>query len=553
MRRIAILSVGGLLLLGLGLGIGMLLQPTSDRPTETPRTASETLRDAYQIVTRHYVERVTARRVANRAISGMLSSLDPHSVFIEAARMDEVRESFNASFEGIGITYELIPGPSSQDTMSVVTVLEDGPGARAGLRTGDRIVTIDGQRAIGYGHDAIQSAIKGPRGTSVTVGVRRPGADDRLQFQITRGSVPLRTLDAAFMADERTGVIRLNRFAQTTYQEFVNALRRLDREGMARLVLDLRGNRGGYMDMAVRVADEFLRDGQLIVEARSRHPEFSSAEYATGGGAYEDRPLIVLVDDQSASASEIVAGALQDHDRALIVGTRTFGKGLVQKQYRLPDGSALRLTISRFYTPSGRLIQTPYANDRKAYYHAKLEAHTRDRGRSRAEIVRRVPDSLHYRTDAGRTVVGGGGIVPDRIVATDSATAAFRSTVIPPDLMNAFARMWLDAHGGRLQQQWTDQDFIRNFTVDAALFEAFLAFAAQDKTMGWTDAKQKRRETAVQRRQTVEHLLKAHLARRLFGEAAWYPIYAHMDTVLNNALYQWEAAGALAARAPVIP
>ena len=322
---------------------------------------------------------------------------------------------------------------------------------------------------------------------------------------------------------------------------------------MERLILDLRGNRGGYMDMAVRVADEFLRDDQLIVEARSRHREFSSAEYATGGGAYEDRPLIVLVDDQSASASEIVAGALQDHDRALIVGSRTFGKGLVQKQYKLPDGSALRLTISRFYTPSGRLIQTPYRNGRSAYYHAKLEAHARDRGHTREEIVTRVPDSLHYRTDAGRTVIGGGGIVPDHIVTPDSAMAAFRSSMVPPTLLNAFTRTWLDTHRAALQNRWTEQRFVRAFEVDAALFDAFLAFAARDDSgLSEAEVQSLRTVSGVQRR-TAETLLKAHLARRLFGEAAWYPVYSQIDTVLNHALHQWGDAVALAARKPALP
>ncbi len=548
MRRLAQLSFVGFLLLGVGLGIGFFLQPTFQAEEGNPRTASETLRDAYRTVTQHYADPVDAQSVADQAIVGMLSSLDPHSVFIGAERMQAVRESFNASFEGVGITYELIPGPNAQDTMAVVTVLDDGPSARAGLQTGDRIVSIDGQSAIGYTHDRVQSTIKGPRGSVVEVGVRRPGVPDTRYVQIARGAVPLRTVDAAFMLSDQTGFIRLNRFAQTTYQEFVNALRRLDGEGMERLLLDLRGNQGGYMDMAVRVADEFLGGGQLIVEARSRHSEFSSAEYATDGGAYEQRPLIVLVDDGSASASEILAGALQDHDRALIVGRRTFGKGLVQKQYRLPDGSALRLTISRFYTPSGRLVQTPYRTGQPGdYYHAKLGARARDQGRTREEIVTRVPDSLRYRTDGGRTVIGGGGIVPDRIMMPDSASALFRSRVVPPSLLNDFARTWLDQHGATLQKQWTKAAFLEAFEVGAPLFDAFLTFAAQYPRTTSAPT-QVLHNVQGKRRETVEALLRAHLARRLFGEAAWYPAYAQIDRVVNHALGEWDDAVALAAR-----
>lgn len=352
MRRF--LPYGLALLLG-GVAVGFQMGTVFSR--NPARYAFRKLREAFLIVQQRYVDPVDSDRLTEHAIRGMLSRLDPHAVYLSAAEMRRVQESFEGSFEGIGITYELLPGPDGQDTIAVQSVIPGSPSDQAGLLAGDRIVAINGSSAIGFTHERVQRALKGPRGTQVRVTVRRPGVPELREFTITRDRIPLYTVDAAYMLDRQTGYLKISRFARTTHREVVPALRRLRQQGMERLVLDLRNNSGGYLEVAVQVADELLGGHQLIVRQQGRRPEHQASWRARPGGLFETGPLIVLVNERTASDSEIVAGALQDHDRALLVGRHTFGKGLVQEQIYLPDSSALRLTVARFYTPLGRLIQ----------------------------------------------------------------------------------------------------------------------------------------------------------------------------------------------------
>ena len=361
---IVLLSMSGFLL-------GTRLSVFSDGTT---LTYLDKVAAVFKIIDESYVDEVAAEALAEGAIRSVLAELDPHSIYITADRMKRVQEEFEASFEGIGISYEIIPGSEGQDTVGVITVIPGGPSEEVGLLSGDRIVAVDDSSAIGYSTEDVQHNLKGPSGSVVNVTVRRPGYPRLIDFQITRDEIPIVTLDAAYMIDDRTGYVGLNRFARTTHEEFVEAVRELKEQGMERLVLDLRNNAGGYMDQAVRISDEFLPKGHAIVSAKSRHGRFSQSYGSRSGGVAEDLPSIVLVDEASASASEIVSGALQDHDRALILGRRTFGKGLVQRQFELEDGSAVRVTIARYYTPAGRLIQTHYENgDRIEYLKEKSE------------------------------------------------------------------------------------------------------------------------------------------------------------------------------------
>ena len=295
-------------------------------------TALQRIEDVFILINRRYVEKTDPNEIAQFAIDGMLTNLDPHSVFFDAEMLKGENESFDASFEGIGISFELLPGDDGADTLSVLNVIPGGPSEEAGLQTGDRIMEVDGTSTVGFTDDDVRRNLKGPRGTEVSLRVQRPGVDQMLEFDIIRDKIPLYTLDAAYMMEGKTGYIRLNRFARTTYNEFIASLRTLKGQGMERLVLDLRGNRGGYMQMAVRISGEFLKEGQLVVSQDGYTEDSKEAFYATGNGLWEEGPVMVLVDGSSASASEIVAGAIQDHDRGLIVGQRTFGKGLVQKQ-----------------------------------------------------------------------------------------------------------------------------------------------------------------------------------------------------------------------------
>lgn len=563
MQRILLVAVGSILLIGCGFLGGVWLSEMK-LSSETP-SSFRLVEDAVRTAQTAYVDSVSEDRLTEYAIQGFLNPLDPHSTYINAQRMETVREQFDASFEGIGVTYELIPGPESQDTINVVSVLPKGPSSKAGVWAGDRIVEIEGASAIGLTHEEIQQQLKGPEGSTVTVSLRRPGRADPVHVDITRDDVPLATVDASYMLDGVTGYIKINRFAQTTYREFKGALENLDEAGMQRLVLDLRGNSGGYMQMAERVADEFLSRGQVIVSARSRHRQYTETTEATRGGAFEDRPLTVLVDEHSASASEIVAGALQDHDRALIIGRRTFGKGLVQREYQLNDGSGLRVTIARFYTPTGRLIQTDYKGGREAYYEGKLARFTEDTGKTRDALIESTPDSLKFRTDAGRVVLGGGGIVPDQIVPPDTSRHPVLAHVIRAGILHRFARTWVDQQSASLRSQWSadPEGFARHYEVPETAVPAFMQYArssgeARGDGTGTGTAisvfpqSGRNEETAdAAVRQHVQTELKAYAGRRLFGMDMWIRVQNETDPAVQEARRSWGDAELLAARYPV--
>ncbi len=547
MRQRKIYTFGAVLLLA---GVLLGLQLGSMVSGDDTREALKKLENAFLIINERYVEEVDSAELAESALRGMLRELDPHSVYINPERMRRVKEDFSGGFEGIGISYEFIDGPEEQDTVTVLSVIPGGPSEEIGLMSGDRIIAVDGQNAIGFETEDVQRTLKGPSGTKVEVTIRRLGYRELLEFTITRGRIPLWSVDAAYMVDEQTGYIKVNRFARTTYREFLEALKGLKAKGMKRLMLDLRNNAGGYMEMAVRMSDEFLGDEAEIVSQRGRTRDTNRAFKAHPHGNFEQGAVIVLVDGNSASASEIVAGALQDHDRALIVGRQTFGKGLVQQQFDLPDGSAMRVTISHFYTPSGRLIQTPYnSGDREDYYRLKQKLRDQTAMLSVQEILDQVPDSLKYTTDAGRTVIGGGGILPDFIVERDTASAFLRN-VFAKNLDNIFVRSWLDRDGEALRAQWGERSeaFIRDFDIDDEAFEAFLAFAGeQGVRIAETPEAQDDQEVFTRAeiendRPYLESRIKARLAVRLFDLKAWFPIMHEVDHTFKTAMGLWQEA-----------
>ena len=547
----SVMAVVIALFVGLQLGVSVSTVDTAK--------ALKKLEQTFLLLNRQYVEEVDADKLAETAIRAMLKDLDPHSLYIDADELKGVNENFNAEFEGIGIGYELLKGPDGQDTLAVLNVLPGGPSEEVGLQSGDRIIEVNKVTSIGYKNADAEKNLKGPKGSEVNITVRRPGVPNLLSFDITRDKIPIYTLDVAYMLDDDTGLIRLNRFASNTDREFRESLKDLKKRGMKRLILDLRGNSGGYMNMAVRVADEFLSSRQLIVSQRGRTRDSNESFRASSGGLWESGPIMVLVDGGSASASEIVAGALQDHDRALIVGRRTFGKGLVQKQWRLNDGSALRVTVARYYTPSGRLIQTPYENgDRKDYYGSKMSLRLQDGPKTAVELLDEVPDSLRYRTDAGRLVIAGGGIIPDYIVPVDSLSDLVQ-TILSRSLENQFIRSWIDTHSEALQTTWVETEnqvgFIEDYSVDDQMLDAFLDFVAErgvvvgDRVSGDVD------ETAIKRfssadlaenTQFLETILKARLGTRLFDRSLFYPIFRTVDHDLKEALKLWQPAENLA-------
>ncbi|MBO6576591.1 MAG: S41 family peptidase [Rhodothermales bacterium] len=500
--------------------------------------------DAFVLIAQRYVEDVDHEEMAEDAIYGMLEALDPHSMYFDAERMRRETEQFDASFEGIGISYDLIRGESGQDTIAVVSVIPGGPSEEAGLFTSDRIVAVDGKSSIGFNDEQVRAHLKGPRGSDVTVTIMRPGEEDTFDVQITRDRVPIVTVDIAYMIEEGTGYVKLNRFARTTHSEFRRALGQLKEQGMERLVLDLRGNGGGYMSMAVRVADEMLADGQLIVSQRGRTRDTNESYSSTDGGLWEEGPVMVLVDANSASASEIVAGALQDHDRGLVVGRRTFGKGLVQNQFMLNDGSAMRVTVARYYTPSGRLIQTAYADgDRSAYLEEKRERQRSDGALALEDLLAEVPDSLKFRTTAGRTVIAGGGILPDFIVHADTLDY-FTRGLLRGGLERQFVRSWLDQNGQAISNRFEDQwAFNAGFDLSDKDLEDLYRFAEENGVLnedGEAFDRQEINEAAL------KALMKGRIARRLYDQSAWYPAFHPVDGTLRQAREMWHHAEDLA-------
>ncbi|MFK7845872.1 MAG: S41 family peptidase [Rhodothermales bacterium] len=552
-RKIAMFGVG-ILIVGVVLGMQIGSAISSDDTYESMKKVEQ----AFAVINKRYVDDVDPTALAEEAIDGMLDELDPHSIYINAERMRDVTENFNASFEGIGISYEFVEGGDEGDTLAVLNPLPGGPSETVGLWSGDRIVAVDDSSAIGFTQVDVERKLKGARGTKVDITVVRPGYEAPLDFTITRDKIPLHTLDVAYMLDNQTGYIKLQRFARTTYNEFMEASRELKKEGMQRMVLDLRNNTGGFMDMAVRISDEFVSGDKIIVSSKSRHTDFSYENRARVKGLLEDMPVIVLVNEQSASASEIVAGALQDHDRGLIVGRRTFGKGLVQKQFPFKDGSVLRMTISRYYTPSGRFIQTPYNDGNKEdYYKSKFEKRQDEVSMNAEDLLGQIPDSLKYLTSAGRTVVGGGGILPDFIIRRDSISL-YVQAVLGQQHDTEFVRKWIDSNSDQFHKTWSENrsGFLSDFQLSDQAMNSFDSYLEEQgihivaDTEGYESTKEERyftRKEVDEERAWMKNLLKARIASRMFDPAAWYPVRHDYDVTLNQAMGLWGSAEQLLA------
>jgi len=506
-----------------GVLIGIFAAPviSGDNVYEQVRKFTDVLNTA----SKNYVENVDTQKLTEAAIKGMLNELDPHSVYIPAEQMKKVTEDFQGSFEGIGVEFDIV-----KDTITIVTPIIGGPSEALGIQSGDKIVKIDDVNAVGLTREDVPKKLKGPKGTHVKIVIRRSGESKPLEFDITRDKIPIYTVDAAYIIDGTDiGVISSNRFAATTHSEFVEAARKLKSQGMKKLVLDLRGNPGGYLTEAFKLADEFLPSGSKIVFTKARRPELDETFYATDGGEFEKIPLIVLVNGGSASASEIVSGAIQDLDRGLIVGETSFGKGLVQQQYPLGDGSSYRLTIARYYTPSGRLIQRPY-KDKDKYYKGEGREdgeegdninHASDKG-----------DSTHpvFKTMSGRTIYGGGGITPDYIVKPDTITQLYRD-LFRKNIFFEFTDNFLKGEGVAVRNSYKDNfnAFYKNFKITDDLMKSFKQIAEQ-KGVVWNEVNYKTDEAFLRNR------IKALIARSMFGSPYFFPISFEDDKQLKKAI-----------------
>ena len=403
--------------------------------------------DVLNYTEKYYVEDVDTGKLTESAINGLLNQLDPHSVYIPATELQRVTEDFQGSFEGIGIEYQVLA-----DTLLVVAPIVGGPSEALGIQSGDKIVRINDSSAIGITQEGVQKKRRGPKGSRVKVSIVRAGIRGLLDFDIARDKIPIYTVDASFMVDDQTGYISVNRFAAKTHDEFLAAMTKLSGEGMKRLILDLRSNPGGYLEQAYKLVDEMMPRGRKIVYTKGRRPEFDDEYVSSGAGKFKDVTLILLVNSGSASASEIVAGAVQDWDRGLIIGETTFGKGLVQRQFDLKDGSAFRLTTARYYTPSGRLIQRPYDHDKAKYARAAYERQETE-GENVTHEEERDSTRPMFKTMGGRIVYGGGGITPDYIVKSDRLTE-YTVQLRSRNVFLLFADKYLDRHGAELKARY---------------------------------------------------------------------------------------------------
>lgn len=431
----------------------------------------------YNVAYRNYVTEKTPEELNEAAIKGMLEGLDVHSVYIDKEEMEKVSENFSGEFEGIGIEFDMV-----DDTIIVVSPIKGGPSEELGIMAGDKIVKIDDEKAVGMKRSEVPKKLKGPKGTKVAVDIKREGQKKLIHFDIIRDKIPIETVDANYMIDDEIGYVTINRFAANTHAEMMKAVNELKQQGMKKLILDLRGNPGGYLTQAFYMADEFLKGGDTIVYTEGRRPEFNEMFASTEGGALKDIPLIVMVDAGSASASEIVSGAIQDLDRGLIVGETSYGKGLVQRQYDLGDGSAFRLTISYYYTPSGRSIQRPFEDkdeyrnlvgrlelDEGANLQHSLESLGKEKGDDKINM-----DSIPiFYTRKGRKVLGGGGITPDYIVKRD--TTRLTETVVDMRMKRIFYDFTYEflrsEEGTKFKAKYENnfKDFYKNFEITEAM------------------------------------------------------------------------------------
>jgi carboxyl-terminal processing protease len=472
--------------------------------------------DVLTYTEKFYVEEVDTQKLVEEALKGMLNELDPHSVYISAKQFNSIEESFRGDFEGIGIEFQVV-----NDTLTVVSPITGGPSEALGIMSGDRIVKIEGEDCIGITNDEVREKLRGKAGTKVTVTIIRHGVDESIEYEITRDKIPIYSVDTHFMFDDNIGYVSVSRFSETTYKELTDALKDLKVSGMKKLILDLRGNPGGYLNQAVKMADLFIDGEKKIVYTRGRREEFDEDYFSSRPSDYEKIPLIVLINKGSASASEIVSGAVQDWDRGLIVGETSFGKGLVQRQFPLFDNSALRLTISKYYTPSGRSIQRSY--DNKEDYYSELGDRIEVEGDNLTHTAEQDSSRPKFKTNGGRTVFGGGGITPDYITKSDKLTEYSRN-LLRNNVFYQFVLKYVDKHNGSLKTRYGNdlQKFRKEFSFSSAEEKSFIDFA-KEKGVELID------EDFEIDKDYIFTRLKAQVARNYWKNVGWYTILLDID------------------------
>ena len=511
-----------LVLIG-GITLGLFLGNRFDFTSPGKKQGGK-LPEIFRYVQKNYVDTINLSQLEEKAINGFLEKLDPHSVYISAEEFHAANDPLLGSFEGIGVQFRL-----ENDTVAVINPVSGGPSEKLGIRAGDRIVKVDGKNIAGIkiSTNDVMRKLKGPKGTQVKVSVFRRGTPGLVDYTIIRDVIPTYSLDVAYMSAPGIGYIRLNNFSATTHDEINQALEKLRGQGMKKLILDLRGNGGGYLKAAIDVADEFLPNGQLIVYTEGiNHPK--EVANATSEGLFETGDLVVLVDEGTASSAEIVSGAIQDHDRGTVIGRRSFGKGLVQEQLDFKDGSALRLTVARYYTPTGRCIQKSYKNGVDAYNGEFI--HRMTNGELEHPDSIKFPDSLKYKTPKGKIVYGGGGIMPDIFVPLERDSGLFYyNQCINKGIVYQYAFDYTDQNRVQLSRFKTFDQFEKGFAISDPIYNGFISYAE-------TKGVKRQGKDLSKSDNYIKNMLKAYVGRNVLDNDGFYPIMNNIDPTYLKAV-----------------
>ncbi len=494
------------------------------KPSKSQLNAQKFANTLY-LIENYYVDTTNSDKIVEDAIIAALKELDPHSAYISKKDVQKANEPLVGSFEGIGVTFQLI-----RDTITVISPVPGGPSEKVGIMAGDQFIKIDGEESTGkkIDNEYVQKHLRGKKGSKVTVSVKRGNDPELIDFEIVRDKIPLNSINAAFMLDNGVGYIKLDRFAQESAQEFKNAFNKLSTQGMTSLVLDLRGNSGGYLNTAVEMVDQFLGDDQLVVFTEGTHQPRQELR-CTKSGVYEQGKLVILIDEGSASASEILSGAVQDHDRGIVIGRRSFGKGLVQRPFNLPDGAQIRLTTARYHTPSGRCIQRPYEKGVEDYY-KDLTDRMKNGEYFHADSIH-FPDSLKYKTENGRIVYGGGGIMPDIFIPADTSfSSKLYTNLVRKGILNRFTTDYALKHRDEMKATYpTFADYNKNFVATDKFVEG-LKQAAADGKVEWDDEQFARSEKFIRMQ------IKALIARNLWEMQQYYEVVISEDDGVQKAM-----------------
>ncbi len=492
------------------------------------------LRQVLVHIENDYVDEVNSNDLVESAISSMLEELDPHTSYIPAKDLKLIQSRLEGNYEGIGIEFNIF-----KDTIHVIIPLRGGPSQKRGIKLGDKIIKVDDEIVAGVGitNQKVVEMLRGSVGSEVIVSIKRKGEKKRIDFTIERGVIPQYSVDASYMVDEKIGYIKVTRFANSTYREFKEALLKLQDQGMEKLVLDLTGNPGGYLNRAVQITDEFLSGKQMIVYTDGKEKRYVEKHYSGEKGDFEKNPLVIMIDEESASASEIVAGAIQDHERGLIVGRRSFGKGLVQLPIALNDGSELRLTISRYYTPSGRSIQKKYTEGKSnEYYREASERYTSGELYTSDSI--KFNDSLAYKTDKGRVVYGGGGITPDVFIALDTTTTRYLNRLFGTNSLQEYTMKYAQENDDNLLDM-EFKAFKDDFEVSDEMLKDIIS-VAEENNLEFNE------KEFTRSKKLLQQLTKAYIARNIWGNEGFYPIFNEQNKIFIRAIELMDKANMIA-------